>query len=167
MAKRLCDACGVRKARYRRAEARGPRRAPEGRASVRHPRGRGRGRAVAPRRGMPPRPNRRYDAGGQNPEPEGIKKTVPEEQVRHVANLARLGLPDEEVEKMSEQLGAILDSIEEIRELDLEDVPPTASLLDPTNVLRPDEPQGELSQQEALAPAPETVDGFFAVPKVD
>ncbi len=166
MAKRLCDACGVRPATValRRAVPGEPPRV-EHLCDI-HAAEAGGGRSPLGGR-MLPRPNRRYDAGGPNPEPEGIKKTVPEEQVRHVANLARLGLTDEEVEKMSEQLGAILDSIEEIRELDLEDVPPTASLLDPTNVLRPDEPQGELSQQEALAPAPETVDGFFAVPKVD
>ena len=44
---------------------------------------------------------------------------ISEEQVRHVANLARLGLTDEEVKRMGEQLGAILESIEKIQELDL------------------------------------------------
>ena len=52
---------------------------------------------------------------------------ISEEQVRHVANLARLGLTDDEVAKMGTQLDAILDSIEKIRELDLADVPPTAN----------------------------------------
>ena len=49
---------------------------------------------------------------------------ISEDEVRYVANLARLGLTDDEVEKMSGQLGAILDSIDQIGELDLEDVPP-------------------------------------------
>ena len=40
---------------------------------------------------------------------------ISEEQVRHVANLARLGLTDEEIKRMGEQLGAILDSIEKIQ----------------------------------------------------
>ena len=80
---------------------------------------------------------------------------ISEEQVRHVANLARLGLTDEEVAKMGAQLDAILDSIEKIRELDLADVPPTANPLNLSNVLRPDEPRPELSQEEALAPAPD------------
>jgi len=94
-------------------------------------------------------------------------KVISEEQVRHVANLARLGLTDEEVAKMREQLGAILDSIEKIRELDLEDVPPTTNALSLTNVFRPDEPRGELTLEEALSPAPEPVDGLFAVPRID
>ena len=92
---------------------------------------------------------------------------ISEEQVRHVANLARLGLTDEEVKRMGEQLGAILDSIEKIQELDLEDVAPTANPLNLTNVFRPDEPRSELTREEALAPAPEAIDGLFAVPRID
>lgn len=92
---------------------------------------------------------------------------ISEEQVRHVASLARLGLTDEEVKRMGEQLGAILDSIVKIRELSLEDVPPTANPLNLTNVFRPDEPRGELTREEALAPAPEPIDGLFAVPRID
>jgi aspartyl-tRNA(Asn)/glutamyl-tRNA(Gln) amidotransferase subunit C len=92
---------------------------------------------------------------------------ISEEQVRHVANLARLGLKDEEVARMGEQLGAILESIEKIQELDLEGVPPTANPLNLTNVLRPDEPRAELPPEEALSPAPEPVDDLFAVPRID
>jgi aspartyl-tRNA(Asn)/glutamyl-tRNA(Gln) amidotransferase subunit C len=92
---------------------------------------------------------------------------ISEEEVRHVANLARLGLTDEEISRMGEQLDAILDSIEQIRELDLADVPPTANPLNLTNVLRPDESGPEVSSREALAPAPEAVDDLFAVPRID
>jgi len=92
---------------------------------------------------------------------------ISEEQVRHVANLARLGLTEEEVRRMGGELDAILDSIEKIRELDLADVPPTANPLDLSNVLRPDEPRAELSREEALSQAPEPVDDLFAVPRID
>ncbi len=92
---------------------------------------------------------------------------ISEEQVRHVANLARLGLTEEEIERMGGELGAILDSIEKIRELDLTDVPPTANPLNLSNVLRSDEPRAELPCEEALAPAPESVDDLFAVPRID
>ncbi len=92
---------------------------------------------------------------------------ISEAEVRHIANLARLGLSDEEVERMGGQLGAILDSIEQIGELDLGDVPPTANPLNLTNVLRPDEPRRCLPQERALSPAPETIDGLFAVPRID
>jgi aspartyl-tRNA(Asn)/glutamyl-tRNA(Gln) amidotransferase subunit C len=92
---------------------------------------------------------------------------ISEEEVRHVANLARLGLADDEVKKMSGQLGAILNSIEQIGELDLEGVPPTANPLNLTNVLRPDEPRECLPQDVALSTAPDPVDGLFAVPRID
>ncbi|MDP9437761.1 MAG: Asp-tRNA(Asn)/Glu-tRNA(Gln) amidotransferase subunit GatC [Actinomycetota bacterium] len=92
---------------------------------------------------------------------------ISEEQVRHVAGLARLGLTEEEIGEMGGQLDAILDSIEKIRELDLADTPPTANPLNLSNVLRPDEPHPELPEEEALAPAPDAVDGLFAVPRID
>lgn len=92
---------------------------------------------------------------------------ISEEQVRHVANLARLGLTDEEVARMGEQLGDILDNIEKIQELDLEGVPPTANPLNLTNVLRPDEPREELPREEALSTAPDPVNDLFAVPRID
>lgn len=92
---------------------------------------------------------------------------ISEEQVRHVANLARLGLTDEEIERMGGQLGAILESIDKIGELDLSDVAPTANPLSLTNVLRPDEPRGELPREEALSAAPEPAGDLFAVPRID
>jgi aspartyl-tRNA(Asn)/glutamyl-tRNA(Gln) amidotransferase subunit C len=92
---------------------------------------------------------------------------ISEEEVRHVANLARLGLTDDEVKKMIGQLWAILESVEQIGELDLKDVPPTANALNLTNVLRPDEPHKCLPPEEALSTAPDSVDDLFAVPRID
>lgn len=92
---------------------------------------------------------------------------ISEEEVRHVAELARLGLTDDEVNRMGEQLGDIIGAVEKIGELDLSGVEPTASPMSFTGALRPDEPHEELSQEEALAPAPESVDGLFSVPRID
>ncbi len=92
---------------------------------------------------------------------------ISEEEVRHVADLARLGLTDEEVKRMGGQLGAILESIDQIGELDLANVPPTTNALNLTNVLRPDEPHQCLPTEEALSTAPDAVDDLFAVPKID
>ena len=92
---------------------------------------------------------------------------ISEEEVRHVANLARLGLTEDEVKKMSEQLDAILESIDQIGELDLKDVPPTTNALNLTNVFRPDEPHECLMPEEALSTAPDAVDDLFAVPRID
>ena len=76
-------------------------------------------------------------------------------------------MTDDEVKRMSGQLGAILDSVEQIGELDLSGVPPTANALNLTNVLRPDEPHKCLPPVEALSTAPDSVDELFAVPRID
>jgi aspartyl-tRNA(Asn)/glutamyl-tRNA(Gln) amidotransferase subunit C len=99
-----------------------------------------------------------------------VSRIVSEDEVRQVANLARLGLTNDEVKKMGEEIGLILESVEQIEELDLSDVPPTANPLNSTNVLRPDEPDVPLQclpREEVLSPAPETVDGLFAVPRIE
>ncbi|WP_119069032.1 Asp-tRNA(Asn)/Glu-tRNA(Gln) amidotransferase subunit GatC [Rubrobacter indicoceani] len=92
---------------------------------------------------------------------------ISEEQVRHIANLARLGLTDSEIKRMGGQLDAILDSIEEIQKLDLDGVKPTANPLELTNVLRDDEPREELPREAALKNAPEPDDELFVVPRID
>jgi aspartyl-tRNA(Asn)/glutamyl-tRNA(Gln) amidotransferase subunit C len=86
------------------------------------------------------------------------------EQVLHVAALARLDLTEEEVERMASELSHVLDHIEKIRELDLDGVSPTSHVVDVVNALRPDEPQPSLTHEEALASAPEPLQGGFGVP---
>jgi len=85
-------------------------------------------------------------------------------QVLHVARLARLELSDEEVERMSRELSAVLDHIEQIDRLELDGVPPTSHVVDVVNALRPDEPRPSLPREVALAAAPEVVDDGFGVP---
>ena len=87
--------------------------------------------------------------------------TVDDEEVRHVASLARIDLDDEEVERFTEQFGDILEYFEA-----LDDVPEVESEADLTNVMRPDEVEDGLSQEEALRNAPETEDGYFKGPNV-
>jgi aspartyl-tRNA(Asn)/glutamyl-tRNA(Gln) amidotransferase subunit C len=91
---------------------------------------------------------------------------ITREQVLHVAQLARLALSDEEVERFQGQLAAILQAVGKIAELDLRDVEPTAHPLDVVNVLAEDEPEPPLSRDEALANAPDREGGFFGVPAV-
>jgi aspartyl-tRNA(Asn)/glutamyl-tRNA(Gln) amidotransferase subunit C len=86
------------------------------------------------------------------------------DQVLHVARLARLELTEEEVARMSNELSRVLDHIERIRELDLQDVPPTAHVVDLVNALRADEPRPSLPAEVALASAPEPTGGGFGVP---
>lgn len=85
-------------------------------------------------------------------------------QVLHVARLARLELSEDEVQRMAGELSKVLDHIEKIRELDLENVPPTSHVVEVTDALRPDEPRPCLAPEVALAGAPEPLEGGFGVP---
>ena len=91
---------------------------------------------------------------------------IPREQVLHVARLARLGLDEEEVERLQAELSAILDAVGKISELDLGDIEPTAHPLDVANVLGEDEPAPPLPRDLALSNAPDAEDGFYGVPAV-
>lgn len=82
----------------------------------------------------------------------------------HVARLARLGLSDDEVEKMAGELSGILEHVDRISGLNLADVKPTSHVVDLENVLRPDEPRPSLPREDVLAQAPDPADGAFRVP---
>lgn len=88
------------------------------------------------------------------------------QEVEHVANLARLVFNEEEKKKLTEQLGRILDYIEQLNELDTEDVEPTSHVIPMKNVVRPDVVRPSLTRDDALANAPSDVDGLFEVPKI-
>jgi aspartyl-tRNA(Asn)/glutamyl-tRNA(Gln) amidotransferase subunit C len=89
---------------------------------------------------------------------------ITRDEVLHVARLARLELTDDEAERFTEQLSAILEAVAKVSELDLSDVEPTAHPLDVVNVWAEDEPQPSLPVDEALANAPDREGGFFKVP---
>ena len=83
----------------------------------------------------------------------------------HVARLARLELTEPEIERFGTELSKVLDHIETIGELgDMEDVEPTSHVVAVENALRADEPQPSLSQEDALAAAPDVAQGGFRVP---
>jgi len=83
-------------------------------------------------------------------------------QVKHISDLARLDLSDEEIEKFRWQLSSILEYIELLNEVDTTNVEPTAQTTDLKNVTREDKPQkGQcLAQEEVLSNAPETENGY-------
>ena len=85
------------------------------------------------------------------------------DEVRHIALLARLGISDEDVERFSGQLSSILDYFEELKQVDTEDVPPTAYPLDLHNVLRSDETAPCTDHADILANAPDQENGYFRV----
>ncbi len=92
-----------------------------------------------------------------------------EKEVRYVADLANLRLSEEEVHRLSGDLGQILTHIEQLNELDTKNVAPMAQVLfeeDEIAPLREDVPHTPLSNQDALANAPVSGAGYFKVPKV-
>ena len=91
---------------------------------------------------------------------------ISKEEVLHVARLARLAMTEEEVERLTEELGAILDAVGVVAELDLVDVPPTSHPLDLVNVWDEDEPRASLSLDEVFANAPARDGDHFRVPPV-
>ena len=89
---------------------------------------------------------------------------ISKDEVLHVARLARLALTDEEVERLTGELGAILEAVGVVAELDLADVPPTAHPLDVVNVWDDDEPRSSLTIDEVFANAPAREGDLFRVP---
>jgi aspartyl-tRNA(Asn)/glutamyl-tRNA(Gln) amidotransferase subunit C len=86
--------------------------------------------------------------------------------VEHVARLSRLALTDAELERMREQLSGILAYIDTLRALDTAGVEPTSHAVPMVNVMRADENRPCLTQDEALANAPERSGEYARVPKI-
>ena len=88
------------------------------------------------------------------------------EDVLHIALLARLGLTETEVDKVSKQLSNILENFEVLQQIDTVDIPPTAQSITLQNVLRDDQVNASLSPNQVLANAPQKDGDFFRVQAV-
>ena len=86
--------------------------------------------------------------------------------IKYVANLARIALTPEEEARLGSQLGDILGYVKNLEELDVSDVEPMAPAVPLDNVLRADEVQPSITNEEALANAPKKANGLFVVPKI-
>jgi aspartyl-tRNA(Asn)/glutamyl-tRNA(Gln) amidotransferase subunit C len=86
--------------------------------------------------------------------------------VKKIATLARLNVTEAEQEKYAAQLGGILKWVEQLNEVDTTNVAPLASVVNTSLTLRPDVVNDGGIQQDVLANAPESLEGFFVVPKV-
>jgi aspartyl-tRNA(Asn)/glutamyl-tRNA(Gln) amidotransferase subunit C len=90
-------------------------------------------------------------------------------QVRYVAKLANLNLTDDEVSRMVEDLGSVLEHMDQLAGIDTEGVEPMTQVLydaEETATLRPDVERAPLDNAVALANAPASGNGYFKVPKV-
>ncbi|MED3662484.1 Asp-tRNA(Asn)/Glu-tRNA(Gln) amidotransferase subunit GatC [Ureibacillus sp. FSL K6-8385] len=88
------------------------------------------------------------------------------EEVKHVAHLARLALTDEEVEKFTEQLGAITEYVQTLNELDTTNVEPTSHVLPIVNVMREDVAEKGLDLEKVLLNVKEHENGLVKVPPI-
>jgi len=91
---------------------------------------------------------------------------VDKKEVEHVAMLARIELSEEEKAEYAEQLSAILEFFDHLKEVDTEDVSPTSHVLDLVNALRSDDVRPSLDVNDALKNAPDRADSFYQVPKI-
>jgi aspartyl-tRNA(Asn)/glutamyl-tRNA(Gln) amidotransferase subunit C len=95
---------------------------------------------------------------------------ISRDEVAHLAKLARLALTDTELDSYAGQLDAILTHVSQIQAVDVTGVEatdnPLKDVLKDATGTRPDEARPCLTQQQALAAAPEAVDGRFAVPQI-
>lgn len=85
------------------------------------------------------------------------------EEVRHLARLIRLGLDNDEIEKLSEQISNILENFEILQRVDTSNVMPTAHSIALENVTRDDEIEPSLPIDKVLANAPDREDNYLKV----
>lgn len=91
---------------------------------------------------------------------------ISQEEVDHVAKLARLEITDAEKQTFSEQLSSVLHYMEQLNEIETEGIDSTTTVLTQTHVLRDDVPRPSLLPDQAVANAPDAAEGFFAVPRI-
>lgn len=92
--------------------------------------------------------------------------SAPHLDVRYVADLVRLRLTEQEIAELQPQLDHVLSYIEQLREVDVEGVEPTAHAFPVFNVFRADVPRDQFTQEQATANAPHSGSGLFLVPRV-
>ncbi|GAY77607.1 MULTISPECIES: Asp-tRNA(Asn)/Glu-tRNA(Gln) amidotransferase subunit GatC [Sporolactobacillus] len=91
---------------------------------------------------------------------------IDKDQVKYVANLARLSFTDEEIETFTTQLDDIIGFAEQLNELNTDGIEPTTHVRDMYNVMREDVVEPSLPREEALKNAPEQEDGQIKVPQI-
>jgi aspartyl-tRNA(Asn)/glutamyl-tRNA(Gln) amidotransferase subunit C len=91
---------------------------------------------------------------------------ISREEVEHVTRLARLALPEDEIDRLTGEMDAILGYVGKLNELDTEGIVPTAHAVPVENALREDEVKPSIGVEKALANAPQSANGCFRVPRV-
>lgn len=92
--------------------------------------------------------------------------SVSPEQVRHIANLARIAMSEEELARLLPEINNILGWVEQLGEVNTDGVEPLTAVIEQKLRLRDDEVTDGDCRDEVLKNAPDAEHGFFAVPKV-
>ncbi len=95
-----------------------------------------------------------------------MTQTIDTKTVKHVANLVRLGISEEEAQKFSGQFSAIIGYFNMLNQVDTENIPPASDITNNTNVLREDVAKPSMSREEFLKNAPQSERGYVKVPTV-
>lgn len=98
--------------------------------------------------------------------PDPAVQQISRSDVAHVARLARLGLSEEELDRYTTQLAAVLEHAADIAALDIEGLPPTAHPFPLVNVLRDDVVRPCLDRDEVLSQAPDVEADRFRIPRI-
>jgi aspartyl-tRNA(Asn)/glutamyl-tRNA(Gln) amidotransferase subunit C len=95
-----------------------------------------------------------------------LPMSISKEDVKYIADLARINLPEDKLESFTKTLGDIVQYVEQLQKLDVDNVKPTSHAVPVGNVFRPDVIKPSLSNKEALAIAIQSAEGSFKVPLV-
>ena len=95
-----------------------------------------------------------------------LMPSIGRDDVARLADLARIQLTEEEIDRFAGEFDSIMDAVASVSEVASEDVPATSHPIALTNVFREDVVETTLTQEQALAGAPEAQDGRFAVPQI-
>ncbi len=93
----------------------------------------------------------------------GKNKILSEDEVKHIAILAKLTLTEEEIKKFQKQLSEIINYVDQLSQVDTKNVPPTSQVTGLTNVTRKDEPLVSLTQEKSLENTNNKYNGFIKV----
>ena len=94
------------------------------------------------------------------------KRFITSDEIKKLAALSKLSIPDDEMDKYSQELSDILDYVSQLENVDTCNVEPLLNVLDQVNDSKPDEPQPSITQKLALKNAPKRNGEFFQVPEV-
>lgn len=95
-----------------------------------------------------------------------MTRTISKDLIKNLSDLAKINLSDEQIIKYTQDLSSVMGYMDEIKDLNVENIPETSRVSDEGNVLREDIVKESLSQNEALKNSKNTNNGYFLVPQI-